>query len=150
MKNIFKYILILPIFIVCSCSDDFVTIPIQDSPTIGNYYKSEADVKAATASLYGFPWFEFNDKLFWAAGEELAGNLYHTWDQEGQFFFFSYNEGNAHINSGWRSLYRVVSYANSIINDMPVFAEGKVSNDVITKAVAEARFIRATAYYMLS
>jgi hypothetical protein len=150
MKNIFKYLLIIPFFAVCSCSDDFVTIPIQDSPTIGNYYKSEADVKAATASLYGFPWFEFNDKFFWAAGEELAGNLYHTWDQEGQFFFFSYNEGNAHINTGWRSLYRVVSYANSIINDMPVFAAGKVSESAIKKAIGEARFVRGMAYYMLS
>lgn len=150
MKNIFKYILILPVFIVCSCNEDFVSIPIQDKPTIASYYTSEADVKAATATLYGFPWFEFNDKFFWAAGEELAGNLYHTFDQEGQFLFFSYNEGNAHINSGWRSLYRVVSYANSIINDMPVFAAGKVSEDAINKGIAEARFIRGTAYYMLS
>ena len=60
MKNIFKYILILPVFIVCSCNEDFVSIPIQDKPTIASYYTSEADVKAATATLYGFPWFEFN------------------------------------------------------------------------------------------
>jgi hypothetical protein len=150
MKNIFKYLLILPLFGIISCSEDFTTIPVQDGPTVANYYKSEADVKAATAVLYANPWFSFNDKFFWTAGEELAGNLYHTWDQEGQFFYYSYNAGNAHINSGWRGLYAVVNQSNSVINDVPVFAKGNVSDAVITRAVAEARFVRAMAYYMLS
>jgi starch-binding outer membrane protein, SusD/RagB family len=146
----FNYLLMVLLISLGSCGDDFVTIPIQDRPTIANYYKSAVDVRAATASLYGVPWFEFNDKFFWTAGEELSGNLYHTWDQEGQFFYYSYNSGNTHINSGWRSLYRVVSYANSIINDMPVFAKSIVSEDVINKAVAEARCMRGTAYYFLT
>lgn len=151
MKNIFKYICLIGVIsILSSCGNDFVTVPIEDRPSLDNYYRSEADVKAATATLYGFPWFEFNDKFFWAAGEELAGNLYHTWDQEGQFFYFSYTSGNTHIQGGWNGLYRVVSYANAIINDMPVFAEGIIDAEVITEAVAEARFIRGTAYYLLS
>jgi hypothetical protein len=87
MKKL-KYIYILLMMVmVSSCGEDFVTIPVQDRPTIANYYKSAVDVRAATASLYGVPWFEFNDKFFWTAGEELSGNLYHTWDQEGRFFF---------------------------------------------------------------
>ena len=135
---------------VTSCNEDFVDVPVIDQPSVDNYYKSEADVKAATATLYGYPWFEFNDKFFWAAGEELAGNLYHTWDQEGQFFYYSYGDGNTHIQGGWRGLYRVVSYANAVINDMPVFASGKVSDAVINEAIAEARFVRASAYYMLT
>lgn len=150
IKYIRHFLLIALVTVISSCGEDFVTVPIEDRPALDNYYNTEADVKAATATLYGFPWFEFNDKFFWAAGEELAGNLYHTWDQEGQFFYFSYNEGNTHISGGWNGLYRVVSYANAIINDMPVFAEGKIDNQVITEAVAEARFIRATAYYFLS
>jgi hypothetical protein len=151
MKSLFKYIcLICFVSIVSSCGNDFVTIPIEDRPSLDNYYKTEGDVKAATATLYGFPWFEFNDKFFWAAGEELAGNLYHTWDQEGQFFYYSYSSGNTHISGGWNGLYRVVSYANAIINDMPVFAEGVIDAEVIAEAVAEARFVRGTAYYFLS
>ena len=138
------------LILISACNEDFVNVPVIDRPSIDNYYKSDADVKAATATLYGYPWFEFNDKFFWAAGEELAGNLYHTWDQEGQFFYFSYGDGNTHIQGGWRGLYRVVSYSNAIINDMPVFATGKVSDAVINEAVAEARFVRASAYYMLT
>ena len=101
-------------------------------------WRIELSIKASTASLYGFPWFDFNDKFFWCAGDEMAGNLYHTWDQEGQFFYFSYTEGNAHISSGWKGLFRVISYANSIINDMPPAAAGKVSEQVINRALGEA------------
>lgn len=151
MKSLLQYISIIVLLLVAvSCGEDFVTVPIEDRPSLDNYYNTEADVKAATATLYGFPWFDFNDKFLWTAGEELAGNLYHTWDQEGQFFYFSYNEGNTHISNGWNGLYRVVSYANAIINDMPVFATGKIEEAVITEAIAEARFIRGMAFYLLS
>ena len=149
MKKYFKFIFILPVLIMASCSEEFVTIPVQDASTSGNFFKSEVDVRAATAALYGSPWFQFNDKFNWAAGEELAGNLYHTWDQEGQFFYYSYNAGNAHIRSGWLSLYRVVAIASSIINDMPVFATA-IPQDVQDRAIAEAKFARAVAYFILT
>jgi len=150
MKKYFKYnLLIILIFLATSCSKDFLNIAPQDKLTAGNFYKNEADIRANTASLYGYPWFDFNDRLFWLAGDEMAGNVYYTYDQEGQFFYFTYTEGNAYISSGWKSLYRVVSYANSVINDMPVAATG-VDQGAITRGVAEAKFVRAVAYYMIA
>lgn len=153
MKNIIKYALAIGFVALfnSSCSKDFLEIEPVDKLTQDNFYQNESQIKAATASLYGFPWFDFNDKFFWLAGDLLAGNMYYTFDQEGQFFFFSYGEGNAYLTSGWKGLYRVVSYANSIINDMPTIAASKgVSQEVIDKAVGEARFVRGTAYYMLA
>ncbi|MFN7116433.1 MAG: RagB/SusD family nutrient uptake outer membrane protein [Saprospiraceae bacterium] len=151
MKGLFKYML-LPVLMLAlaACSEDFLEIEPQDRLTTDNFYRNETEIKAATAALYGFPWFDFNDKFFWCAGDEMAGNLYHTWDQEGQYFYFSFNAGNAHISSGWRGLFRVISYANSVINDMPLAASGKVSQAVIDRALGEARFMRGTAYFMLS
>ncbi|MCB0569818.1 MAG: RagB/SusD family nutrient uptake outer membrane protein [Phaeodactylibacter sp.] len=151
MKNMIKYLL-LPGLLICmvSCSKDFLEIEPVDRLTADNFFKSEAEIKAATASLYGFPWFDFNDKFAWCAGDCMAGDLYHTWDQEGQFFYFSFNSGNAHLSAGWKGLFRVISYANSIINDMPRSAAGNVPQEVIDKALGEARFIRGMAYYILS
>jgi starch-binding outer membrane protein, SusD/RagB family len=152
MKKIIKY-LVLPlalVFSMGSCSKDFLEIEPVDRLTADNFFKTEAEIKAATASLYGFPWFDFNDKFGWTAGDCMAGDLYHTWDQEGQYFLFSFNSGNAHLSAGWKGLFRVVSYANSIINDMPRSAAGNVSDEVIDKALGEARFIRGMAYYILS
>lgn len=151
MKNKFKYLTsFLLVLLLSACSKDFLDIEPQDRLTADNFYRTETEIKASTAGLYGFPWFDFNDKFFWCAGDLMSGDMYHTWDQEGQFFYFSFTEGNAHLSSGWKGLFRVVSYANSIINDMPRAAEGKVSNEVINRALGEARFIRGTAYYLLA
>lgn len=150
MKH-FKYILSLCLALSFgSCSKEFLEIEPQDRLTADNFYKTPGEIKAATASLYGFPWFDFNDKFFWLAGDVMSGNMYYTYDQEGQFFFFSYSGGNAHLTSGWKGLFRVVSYANSIINDMPRAAAGKVDQLVIDRALGEARFVRAYCYYMLA
>ena len=133
-----------------SCSKEFLEIEPQDRLTADNFYRNETEIKAATASLYGFPWFDFNDKLFWLVGDEMAGNLYYTYDQEGQFFYFSFTEGNSYLSSGWKSLYRVVSYSNSIINDMPRAASGQAPQAVIDRALGEARFMRGMAYFLLA
>ena len=152
MKNITRYtFLILILFLATtSCKKEFLDIEPTDRLTADNFFKTEAEIRAATATLYGFPWFDFNDKFAWTAGDCMAGDLYHVFDQEGQFFFLSFDSGNAHLSSGWKGLFRVISYANSIINDMPRAAEGNVSQDVIDKALGEARFIRGFAYYMIS
>ena len=150
MRNKFKIIIPLTMALfLASCSSNFLDLEPQDRLTADNFFRNEGEIRSATASLYGFPWFDFNDKFFWCAGDCMSGNLYHNWDQEGQFFFFSFTEGNAHLSSGWKGLFRVISYANSIINDMPRAAEGNVSQDVIDRALGEARFVRATAYFML-
>jgi hypothetical protein len=76
--------------------------------------------------------------------------MHHNWDQEGQFFYVSYNEQNRHIGDGWRGLYDVISFANPIIDDMPAIARGyKVSEKDINAGLAEARFMRAFAYFLL-
>lgn len=153
MKNIIKIFLVASLSLLgnSACKKEFLEIEPVDRLTLDNFYRNPTEIRAASASLYGFPWFDFNDKFFWLAGDLLAGNVYYTYDQEGQFFFFSYGEGNAHLSSGWKGMYRVVSYANSVINDMPrLAAKQGVQQDVIDRALGEARFVRGTAYYMLA
>lgn len=147
----YKYLFLsFAVFIMSSCTKEFLDITPQDRLTADNFYRNETEIKAATASLYGFPWFDFNDKFYWLTGDCMSGNMYYTWDQEGQFFFFSFTEGNAYLSSGWRGLYRVISYANSIINDMPRAAEGNVPASTIAQALGEARFVRGVAYYFIA
>lgn len=153
MKNIIKLSCMLGLVLLAnqSCKKEFLEIEPVDKLTQDNFYQNEAQVRAATASLYGNPWFDFNDKMFWLAGDLLAGNMYYTYDQEGQFFYFSYGEGNAHLSGGWKGLWRVISYANSVVNDMPRLAAANgVSQAVIDRGLAEGRFVRGTAYYMLA
>jgi len=149
MKKIIKYISLVALLLGASSCNDFLDVVPQDSLTTDNYYNSESKIRANTATLYGAVWWDFDCQFMWLAGDEMAGDLYYTYDQEGQFFYFSYNNGNSYLTKGWQGLYRVVSYANSVINDMPGVATN-VSQGVIDKAVAEARFMRGVAYYYLT
>lgn len=150
MKKIIKYTTLLFILFASVSCDDFLTVLPEDSQTSDNYFNSEEKVRANTASLYGKVWWDFHNRFMFLAGDMMAGDMYYTYDQEGQFFFFSYNNGNMFVTEGWQGLYRVISYANAVINDMPPLVTSNVSENVVNKALAEARFVRAVAYYHLT
>ena len=133
-----------------SC-EDFLTVTPQDSLVADNYYTSETALRANTASLYGKAWWDFHSQFMWLGGDELAGDLYYTYDQEGHYYYNKVGAGNTYNNTGWVGLYRVISYTNSIINDMPAPAKKNgVPEDAINRAISEAKTIRATAYFFLT
>jgi starch-binding outer membrane protein, SusD/RagB family len=152
MKKQFIYIWMGMLMLVgASCAKDFLTIDPVDSRVLDNYYKTELEIRASTAPLYSArPWFDYLGGLMWYT-DLAAGDMYHTWDQEGQFFYFSFNNGNRHLTSGWQALYRTNSYCNAVINDMPpIAAKNGVNQVIIEKGVAEARFIRAWVNFILT
>ncbi|HTF20148.1 MAG TPA: RagB/SusD family nutrient uptake outer membrane protein [Chryseolinea sp.] len=152
MKRYIKYFLITALTISFSaCKEEFLEFVPEDQATVDAWYRNENEIRQSTASLYGRPWFGFNDEFGWLAGDLMAGDMHHNWDQEGQFFYLSYNENNSYIGDGWQGLYDVISYANLIIDDMPVIA-GRygVSEGIINAGLAEARFMRGMAYFLLT
>ncbi|MBX2894215.1 MAG: RagB/SusD family nutrient uptake outer membrane protein [Cyclobacteriaceae bacterium] len=151
MKKYFKYCSITTLTIIMvACSNDFLEFVPEDQATVNGWYRTPGEIRQSTAAMYGRPWFGFNDVFSWAAGDLMAGDMHHNWDQEGQFFYLSYNENNSHIGDGWQGLYDVISYANLIIDDMPTIASGYgVSQNVINAGLGEARFFRGFAYFLL-
>lgn len=149
MKKLIIYTSLIAALFGSSSCNDFLTVIPQDSLTKDNYYNSVERIQANTATLYGNVWWDFHSQFMWLAGDMMSGDMYYTYDQEGQFFYFSYNNGNAYVTRGWKGLFRVVSFANAIINDMPPSATN-VSQQAIDQGVAEARFVRAVAYYFLT
>lgn len=149
-----KKILIIPfsvmaLFGASACTDWLTVVPEQE--VADNYYTSEDAVRRNTATLYGYVWAGFTNRFMWMAGDELSGDLYYTYEQEGQFYLNTITAGNNYSDQGWTGLYRVVSFANSVINDMPPLAQdGGVPQQAIDYAIAEARFVRGVAYYFLA
>jgi hypothetical protein len=151
MKNIYKLIAIAAVILSATSCKEFLTITPQDSLVSDNFYTSESALRANTASLYGKVWFDYFGRFMYQCGDMLSGDLYYTYAAEGQFYYNQVGAGNEYNNTGWTGLYRVISFANSIINDMPASAKANgVSEDAIDKAIAEARFMRGTAYYCIA
>ena len=146
-----KLVLVFLPLVLTGCSE-FLTVNPEDSITMDEFFKSEANIRQNTASLYTHKsWQAFAHQFMWMAGDELSGDLYYTYDQEGQFYYMSFGANNTFLTQGWQGLYRVISFANNIINTMPELARNNgVSEDAITHGLAEARCIRGTAYYFLT
>lgn len=133
-----------------SCQD-FLTVDPEDKQVKETYYTSEESVRANTASLYGLVWWDFSNRFMYQAGDMMSGDLYYTYGEEGQFFLNTVRPENLYSLQGWNGLFRVVSFANSIIDDMPDMARASgVSEAAIEGALGEAHLFRAIAYYYLT
>lgn len=152
MKKYTKFFFAVTLAVsIGACTEEFLEFVPEDQATVNGWYRSEAEIRQTTAALYGRPWFGYNDVFSWVAGDLMAGDMHHNWDQEGQFFYLSYNENNTHLGAGWQGLYDVISYANLIIDDMPTIAGNHgVDEGVVNEGLGEARFFRGVAYFLLA
>lgn len=150
MKKAYKLIAAAAIVstLFSSC-DDFLTIVPEDKPVQDNYYTSETAIRDNTKVLYtAMIWRDFFMNFNWKL-DMLAGDMYYTYDAEGQWYFGTYTNVNQYLNEGWKGLYNVISQCNSVIEDMPKYVQG-VDESVVTQAQAEARAIRAYCYWFIA
>ncbi|MCC8072306.1 MAG: RagB/SusD family nutrient uptake outer membrane protein [Bacteroidales bacterium] len=150
MKSILKNIAVGTLLVgsLASC-DDFLTIEPEDKLVLDTYYTSATMLRANTLTLYASKtWSNFHMNFQWKM-DMINGDMWYTYDAEGQWFFGSYTAINAYIDEGWKGLYNVIAFANSIINDMPGKCSGVAQED-IDKAVAEARCVRALCYWWIA
>ncbi len=151
MKNIIKKAAFAAVVATsfASCSD-FLTVDPSDKLVQDTFFNSPEKVRMNTMALYAAKtWSNFTMNFQWKT-DMLAGDMFYTYDAEGQWFFGTYTPVNQYINEGWKGLYNVISFANSVINDMPGKCSGTVTQADIEKAVAEARAIRAYCYYQIA
>ncbi len=137
--------------VVSSC-ESFLTLTPEDSLAAENFYINKAAIRANTAVLYSSkPWFDFHSNFMFYAGDMMAGDMYYTYDQEGHYYYNSVTPTNSYLRTGWVGLYRVISFANSVINDMPEAARNNgVSETDINGGLGEAYTMRAMAYFFLT
>jgi len=148
-KHIYYWIAVLiPVFILSACSEDFLERPPQDSIVDASFYKTDDQVLAATALLYSKVWFDYNDKASYNLGDFRAGTAFSAYNDRGNVLFNT--TGNTPENgSSWRSFFIVVGQSNLAINNINQFAGPAVSPAIKKLAIAEARFMRALAYRFL-
>ena len=114
MKKFVKIFAFSAALLTMGC-EQFLTVNPQDSLVKENYYTSSEAVRANTATLYSYVWWEFQNRFMWMGGDMMAGDLHYTYGDEGQFYLNTVTDNNQYSNNGWVGLYNVVSYANSVL-----------------------------------
>jgi hypothetical protein len=147
MKN-FKYnwiAIFISMLILTGCSQDFLTRAPEDTITDGNFYKTDAQVMAATSLLYNRVWFDYNDKASYEIGDFRGGVAYNPWGQQG-YVRFNLTGYDPDMIAGWNSFFTVIGQSNMAIQNINRYAGAAVTETIKKEAIAEARFMRACAY----
>lgn len=147
MKNLkYSWIAILiTILMLPGCSQDFLNRPPEDAITDANFYKTDAQVMAATSLLYSRVWFDYNDKASFEIGDFRGGSAFNPWGQTG-YVRFNLTADDPDMNAGWSAFFTVIGQSNMAIQNIKRYGGAAVTEKVKTEAIAEARFMRACAY----
>ncbi|MDT0678097.1 RagB/SusD family nutrient uptake outer membrane protein [Autumnicola musiva] len=130
-----------------SCSEDLEIEP-NDQIARENFFQSEADFRAATAPLYNRVWFSFNDKFYFGLGDGRSYNLYAPFsDYVYPFSDLTETGLTGPLVEAWRSFYIVIQQSN---NTIAAITESSVDEELKSQYIAEARFMRGTAYWYIA
>lgn len=127
------------------CSDDFLNRPPKDSLVDANFYKTDEQVLAGTAGLYSAVWKDYIDKANFKLGDFRGGTVFRAWNDRDHVLFntSSVSQDNT---EGYRAFWVIIGQANLAIANINTYAGSAVSEEIKQHAIAEARFMRATAY----
>ncbi len=150
-KNIAIVLLFSGLAIITSCKDDFLNKPPQASLVDATYYQTNDQVLAGTAALYSAAWKDYCDQANWKIGDVKAGLVFAPFSYADYRDFTTFNiTGLSASNlNAYKAFYEVNGQANTVIHDINLYAGSGVSKEIKNHAIAECRFMRATAYTFL-
>jgi len=150
-KSKIFYLALLVAGLLASCSKDFLNRPPLSEISTENFYQTTSDLKLATAALYaGTPWAEYTYTSYLTIGDVMSGNMVLGYNDDAvQLNTFSVTGLNGAVVANWRGMYKVIAHCNTTINAINAKTPESVPEADKNAALAEARFIRAYAYYNL-
>ena len=110
---------------------------------------------ATTANLYTSPWYFFHKQRFIQLGDARSNNLYISDSSSNDYNSlgtFNEKKENASMSHAWGSLYNVIAQSSYIIEDYAPYCveKGVCTQEQANVCIAEARFMRAMAYWFLA
>jgi hypothetical protein len=149
MKNIIK-IIALTFFFSVSCSKDFLEIEPTSTVTVDILYKTDKDYQDAVVGCYNVLQTIYTQ--FWMFGDlrgsdNQAGIVSNTPGDAFAIDEFFLNSDASIVQSAWLNYYKLIDRVNSILFRIETADVGIVKNKA--RHIAEAKFIRALAYFNL-
>lgn len=133
------------------CADDFLEQENTYQQNQQTFFDSNAAVAAATSPLYSHVWYDFNDKFYYGMGDGRANNITAQYsDYIYPYTNFTETSLSTGLTEAWAALYSVVAQSNNSIKNIRDFSTANVSETAKTQAIAEARFMRGTAYWYIA
>lgn len=147
-------ITLLTVAMLTTGCTDYLNTENEKNPPAHQQLLTLADLQATTANLYLKPWFEFH-KRYLRMGDQRANNVYSSnnyLDDWNAMCTFNEALKPAEIQRPWAALYNVITQADYVLDDYAPYCvqNGICSQQDAEVVMAEARFMRAMAYYYLA
>jgi len=151
MKRNIVYLTIIMGFLANSCSESDLNRKTPNNFTVDTYYKTAAELSTALTGVYSIlqstnlvsrEWFFLND----LRSDEMASGGGQLETPRNQILIGSHNPSNPILTSVWTELYRLIHRANGVIVKG---ADIAMDETLKKRYIAEARFLRAWAYFQL-
>ncbi|GAB3976168.1 RagB/SusD family nutrient uptake outer membrane protein [Spirosoma terrae] len=143
---------ILFLGLISGCKEEVLEKSNPNGVTVDNYYKNGVELTSAVTAIYASAksnaltsreWFFLHD----LRSDDVASGGGQLETPRNQLLLGSHDAGNAVMSSVWTGYYRLIHRANSVLdlsaNVSDLAAETK------SRLLAEARFLRAWAYFDL-
>ncbi len=152
MKKILLYAMALTgAMTLAGCADDFLDQENSHQLNQETFFDSDDAVAQATSPLYSYVWYDFNDKFYYGMGDGRANNITAQYsDYIYPYTNFTETSLSTGLTEAWAALYSVVAQSNNTINNILNYSSADVSEEAKVKAIAEARFMRGTAYWYIA
>ncbi|SHM10553.1 Starch-binding associating with outer membrane [Chitinophaga jiangningensis] len=142
MKRSNLYISILSVGLFMSCSKKLELTP-NDTISTGSFWKSSNDARLALNACYGYLQYGFN----YAYDDGKTDNTYAQYPWESTATYVSAGNVDPSIDAGYASRYQSIRTLNYFLANID---KAPVDDQTKKQYIAEARAIRAFAYYELT
>jgi len=136
------------LFLIMSCSKDFIDLKPKSAVSIDVLYKTDKDFKDALTATYNTLQSQYQRFYIW--GDIRADD---SWQQIFKNNSQSYSDAfvttssDGLINSSWQNYYRIIFRTNTILSRIKDADASVVKNK--DRYIGEAKFLRAFAYFDL-
>lgn len=155
MKKIksISIILLAGLFLMMGCNEEILDLKNPNNYDTGTFFQTEEELLLATNAVYGGLYFGGLWIREYYFIFDLIGNDASTatalQGELAEFAKYTYDAAHGQINVYWRSLYRIILRANLVIDKGAEYIENNGESEAVKRYVAEAKFLRAYAYFEL-
>lgn len=137
---------------VLSCNQDVLEKTNPNGVTVENYYKNGAELTSGVTSVYSMlkannlvarEWFFLHD----LRSDDMAAGGGQLETPRNQLLLGTHDSGNSIMGTVWLAYYRLIHRANSVVDNSTAVSDIPAADKA--RLLAEARFLRAYAYYEL-
>ncbi|MEN8117712.1 MAG: RagB/SusD family nutrient uptake outer membrane protein [Bacteroidota bacterium] len=156
MKKIFS-ILFIATILVTGCSEDFLDRKSLTDLADDTFWTTEADAEMALAGCYAnLQSTHLYNEGPWQAGVVRwdymtdDGWIAWGWMQGGAMSRGEHSTTDGMVSNFWNESYQTIVRCNRVIETVPTLGEEIISNVTANQIVAEAKFIRALIYNLMT